>query len=130
MSQPVFLDESERAAAPRHTIEVHGVSEALLQRLDERARESGIDRSQVIQAILSKELGNQETETATSSFDAVLAPIRQGFAEGGLSEDEATGLLEEGLRAVRQLKRSGNSHSNAREASTQQRAVETGQNGH
>ncbi|MDQ2732559.1 MAG: hypothetical protein M3Y56_12950 [Armatimonadota bacterium] len=102
MSQSLLLDESGGADSHEYTIEVHGISRAMLQRLDERARQSGSDRSQIIQWILAKELENEPTPLTMSPFDAALAPIRQGFSESGLSEDEATSLLEDGLRAVRQ----------------------------
>ena len=92
-------------------IEIHGISETLLQRLDQRARESGRDRSQVIQAILMKELGSGEKGPTSGSFDSVLAPIRQGFAESGLGEDDATALMNDGLRAVLQEKRTGKRRS-------------------
>ncbi|HET6385255.1 MAG TPA: hypothetical protein VFJ58_17825 [Armatimonadota bacterium] len=115
MSQSNSLEEPGGTACVEHTIEVYGISETLLQRLDQRARESGTNRSQVIQAILSKELGEEGTDPASRRFDAALAPIRQGFAENGLSEDEATALLEAGLSAVRQEKRSGNPHRQSRE---------------
>lgn len=108
MSQPIILDETSGATSPEHTIEVRGIPEALLERLDERARALGGDRSQIIQTILAKELGIGETDLTTSNLDTVLDPIRQGFAESGLSEDEATALLEDGLRAVRREKQLGN----------------------
>lgn len=84
-----------------HTVEVRGLSEEMLRRLDELALQRGGDRSQVIREILTRELGGDRHEMAGQSFDAALAPMRAGFAESGLSEAEAEALLDEGLRAVR-----------------------------
>ena len=131
MSQTLSVEEAGGTASPKQTIEVHGISDALLQRLDQRARESGRDRSQVIQAILTKELGGEDTEFTARSFEAALAPIRQGFAESGLSEDEATAMLEEGLRATRQNKRSGRAEpqSSTQQDDIKQVGTENGRNG-
>jgi hypothetical protein len=42
---------------------------------------------------------------AGKSFDAALAPLRAGFNESGMSEEEVEALLDEGLRAVRAERR-------------------------
>lgn len=42
---------------------------------------------------------------ADEPIDAVLSPFREGFAESGISEDEATALLDDGLKAVRAARR-------------------------
>jgi hypothetical protein len=95
-----LLDES----APRgaiYTVEVSGISEDLLQRLDARARERGSDRGEVIREIITRELVGVDPDIASQSFDAALASLRAGFAESGMSEAEAEELLDKGLRAVR-----------------------------
>ncbi len=110
MSEPgqTLTQERDGPGVPVYTIEVTDIPEDLLQRLDERARTTGRDRSQVIRELIARELGAEEPPLASHSFDAVLAPIREGFTESGLSEEEATDLLEAGLRAVRAEKRQAN----------------------
>lgn len=88
-----------------NTVEVSGISEQQLRRLDELARERGGDRSQVIRDIITRELGGEETDKASQSFDTALAPLRAGFAESGMSEEEAEALLDASLRAVRAERR-------------------------
>lgn len=47
-----------------------------------------------------------ETEhLASKSFDDILAPIRQGFAEGGMSEDEIIQMFEQAREDVYQESR-------------------------
>ena len=50
------------------------------------------------------ELEHENTFSTAQSFDTVLAPIRQGFAESGESEEELTALLEAGLRATHSVR--------------------------
>lgn len=99
------LIEESGQRAPMYTVEVSGISEQQLRRLDELARERGSNRSQVIRDILARELDGDPADMAIQSFDAALAPLRAGFAESGMSEEEAEALLDEGLRAVRAERR-------------------------
>ena len=92
-----------------YTLEVRDIPETWLQRLDARAREQGSDRSQILREILAKELDHENTLDTAQRFDVVLAPIRQGFAESGESEEELTALLETGLRATRLERRQNRS---------------------
>ncbi len=80
------------------TIEVT-VPDDLLRIIDERALERGSDRGQVIRDIIDGVLRNPTSSVQT--FDAILAPIRQGFAESGMSEHEALEMLQSELKAVR-----------------------------
>ena len=92
-----------------YNLEVRDIPETWLQRLDARAREQGSDRNQIIREILARELDHENTSGTAQGFDAVLAPIRQGFAESGESEEELTALLEAGLRATRLERRQNRS---------------------
>ena len=83
------------------TLEVSDIPETWLQRLDARAREQGRDRSQIVREILARELDHEDTPDRVRGFDVALAPIRQGFAESGESEEILTALLDEGLRSAR-----------------------------
>src|SRR5947207_1551175 len=103
MTEPgrALTQESGEERVPVYTIEVTDIPEDLLRRLDERARQNGSDRSRVVRDLIARELGEEGAELSGQSFDAALAPIREGFAASGLSEEDATQLLEEGLRVVR-----------------------------
>lgn len=93
---------TKRASRTRvQTIEVSGIPEEILRRLDERARERGSDRETVIRDLITRELGGDGSDLARKRFDAAAAPIRAGFAESGLTEEAAEALLDEGLRAIR-----------------------------
>ena len=87
-----------------HTIQVTEVPDDLLRRLNERARALGRDRSRVIVEILAEGLESNPSPDH-KTFDDVLAPIRRGFAESGMTEEEANELLENELRAVRAERR-------------------------
>ena len=80
---------------PRQIIEVD-MPEELLPLIDERARAQGSDRNRVIQEIVDREFRIQR-----KTFDEILSPIRQGFAESRMSEEEVKKLLESELEAVR-----------------------------
>jgi hypothetical protein len=84
-----------------YTVEVSGLSDALLKLLDERIRKRGGDRSDHIREFVEKGLAEEEARATGKSFDEVLASIRQGFAESGMDEDETLALFTEGLKAVR-----------------------------
>jgi hypothetical protein len=68
-------------------------------------RARGSDRSHVIRDIISRELGDGDAATAIESFEAALAPLRAGFAESGLTEQEVEVLLDDELRALRAERR-------------------------
>ena len=99
-----LIDET-LPTGPLYTVEVSGVSEEIIQRLDALARQRGSDRSQVIRDLITRELGSDVADMTGHSFDAALAPIRAGFAESGMSEAEAETLLDQELRAVRTARR-------------------------
>jgi predicted transcriptional regulator len=43
----------------------------------------------------------ERTVRAEEPIDTILAPFRQGFSESGMTEEEATNLLDTELKAVR-----------------------------
>ena len=87
------------------TIEVT-VPDDLLRLIDERVRARGSNRDQVIREIVYREL-REGGRAHINPFDEVLAPIREGFAESGMSEEETRKLLESETRAVRAERRAG-----------------------
>jgi len=70
----------------------------VVRRISERASKAGTDAEAYMAGII-------EREAVMQTFDEILAPVRQGFAESGLSEDEWTEIFEEELGAVREERR-------------------------
>jgi hypothetical protein len=72
----------------------------------ERARMSGRDISQYVHQVLTEHIrSGQSPETASKTFDEILAPVREGWQQGGMSEDEITALFVETRDEVRKERR-------------------------
>jgi predicted DNA-binding protein len=67
-----------------------------IQALSDIAREKGKTTEQYVYEILETQI------LASKSFDEILAPIRQGFKESGMSEDEITAMFEKARDEVYQ----------------------------
>jgi hypothetical protein len=67
-------------------VELKPEVEAMLQK---RAFDRGCDVAGYVERLIEKDV------LAAQSFDEILAPIRQGFQESGMSEDELDALFEE-----------------------------------
>ncbi len=67
-------------------VELKPEVEAMLHR---RALDRGCDIAGYVERLIEKDV------LAAQPFDAILAPIRQGFQESGMSEDELDALFEE-----------------------------------
>lgn len=67
-------------------VELKPEVEAILQK---RALDRGCDVAGYVERLIEKDV------LAAQSFDEILAPIRQGFQESGMSEDELDALFEE-----------------------------------
>lgn len=76
------------------TIEVTGLPAGTIDALEQIGRDRGKSAEELVQEIIQTEI------QAASSFDEILAPIRQGFKESGLSEEELDELFEEGREEV------------------------------
>ncbi len=66
------------------------------QRLEALASKSGQPLDVYVNALI---------ERTVAPIDTLLAPFRQGFSESGLTEEEATDLLDTELKAVRAERR-------------------------
>ena len=72
----------------------------------ERARKSGRDISQYVHQVLAEHIrSGQGSEAASKTFDEILAPVREGWRQGGMSEEEITALFEETRDEVRRERR-------------------------
>jgi hypothetical protein len=73
------------------------VSDDAKSALEQRARERGFtDAKHYVERLIQTDL------LAGKSFDEILAPIRQSFQEGEMSEDEITNLFEEAREEIYQ----------------------------
>jgi hypothetical protein len=74
--------------------------------LRERARTTGREISEYVHQVLAEHLrSGQSLEGASKTFDEVLAPIREGWQQSGMTEDEITALFEETRDEVRKERR-------------------------
>ena len=71
------------------TLEISGLTSETLAALNTLAVQKGKSAAEFVREMIEIEV------LSTKSFDDVLAPIRQGFAESGLSEDELDALFRE-----------------------------------
>ncbi len=72
----------------------------------EGARKSGRDISQYVHQVLTEHIrSGQGSETTSKTFDEILAPVREGWQQGGMSEEEITALFEETRDDVRKERR-------------------------
>jgi hypothetical protein len=78
------------------------LSEELLQRLDERAREvGGKDRAEYIRSLIQRDVeGN-------SSLDEILHPFRQEVKASGMSDEELASLFEDAREEAWQERQAG-----------------------
>jgi hypothetical protein len=79
------------------------------QGLLERARLSGAGVEEYVQRLIRKDLSSAATPDtpggSSLTFDQILAPMREGFARSGLTEDEIMRDFEEARQGVRQERR-------------------------
>ena len=55
----------------------------------------------------ARDPNGREAARPTTTFDAILAPVRKGWEESGLSEEAVDQLFDETRKAVRQRKSKG-----------------------
>jgi hypothetical protein len=70
------------------------------EKLRQRAAESGQTLEEFLQQLVEREArgsnGTPEAAPPTArTLDDILAPVRKGFEDSGLTEEELTGLFEE-----------------------------------
>jgi hypothetical protein len=98
---------SPAGSVPTHTIEAK-LSDDDLRRLDERARDAGIDRAECAGLLIRKGLepapAGSELPHARKTIDEIFAPVHREFAESGMTEEELYLLLEEAREEVWQEK--------------------------
>lgn len=82
------------------------------RKLREKASTEGLSLERYLERRLDELAGNglaTAPDAAPSrTFDDILAPVRQGFAESGMTEDELAELLRESREEVWREKKGGN----------------------
>lgn len=81
------------------TLEITEIPLELFKALGELAQQKGKSPADFVREMIEAEVW------AAHSFDEVLAPIRQGFKESGMTGEEAEVFLEDQLRQHRAEKR-------------------------
>jgi len=66
--------------------------------LREKAASAGVTLEVYLQKLAQRDAENGTPRAAT--LDEILAPVREGFAESGMGEDELTDLFEEAREEV------------------------------
>lgn len=88
-----------------YTIEVTGIPEDLLQRLDKWMREQGRDRSQFIREIIEEKLQEKEKPNSEKTFAEILAPLQQDFEATGMTDAELGDFVDAEIKAHRSERR-------------------------
>jgi hypothetical protein len=74
--------------------------------LRERARTSGRELPEYVRQVLKEQIRSiPDSATASKTFDQILAPVREGWRQSGMTEKEITALFEETRDEVRQERR-------------------------
>ncbi len=85
------------------TIELRPDEEQMLR---ERARTSGRELPEYVHHVLEEHIRSvSHPEAAPKTFDQILAPIREGWQQSGMTEEEITALFEETRDEVRKERR-------------------------
>lgn len=76
------------------------------QALRERARDSGRELPEYVHQVLDEHIRSiARPEAAPKTFDQILAPIREGWQQSGMTEEEITALFKETRDEVRNERR-------------------------
>lgn len=81
------------------TLEITEIPIETFKALDEIAQQNGKSPADFVREMIEVEV------LAAKPFDEILAPIRQGFAESGMTGEEAEAFLEDQLKQHRAERR-------------------------
>lgn len=81
-----------------HTIQVDGLTDEVLSRLDDRAREIGVARNAYVRRLIERAVAPQDAWTPLAEL---LAPSHDYTEAQGISEDEIERFFKEELAAKR-----------------------------
>src|SRR5262249_61469118 len=81
------------------TIELRPEDELVLR---ERARTSGRELPEYVRRVLEEHIRSiPRPEAAPGTFDQVLAPVREGWRQGGMTEEEIDARFQRELEEIR-----------------------------
>jgi hypothetical protein len=81
----VALNDNKKNVAMERTIEVAGISDELLARLDQRARQIGVDRNSYVRKLIDRAVA---PPSSAATLAELLAPIHDFTEAHGISEAE------------------------------------------
>lgn len=81
------------------TLEITDIPLEIFKALGEKARQKGKSPAALVRELIEVEV------LAAQSFDEILAPIRQGFKESGMTGEQAEAFLEDQLQQHRAERR-------------------------
>jgi hypothetical protein len=84
------------------TIEIGGLSDELLNRLDERASQVGVERGSYVRHLIERAVASP---SSTASFSELLEPVHNYTDAHGLSEQEIEQFFSEQLTDSRRERR-------------------------
>src|SRR5437879_2517380 len=89
-----------------HTIEVVGISDDLLSKLDERASQIGVDRSSYVRRLIERAVSPPST---AGTLGELLAPVHDYTEARSISEIEIEELFSRALAESRRTRRGSES---------------------
>jgi hypothetical protein len=84
------------------TIEIGGISDELLARIDQRARQIGVDRNSYVRKLLERAVGPPSSATTLAEL---LGPLHDFTEAHGMSQAEIERFFAEQLAAARHQRR-------------------------
>ena len=85
-------------SAQTETIEITGLPKGTIEALKELCRSKGKSAGEYLRTLVEAEILSEQ------SFAEILAPIREGFRQSGMTEEQLDALFEEARRKVHQEK--------------------------
>jgi len=82
--------------AQAETIEITGLPEGTREAIKELSQSKGKSSDEYLRTLIEAEILSQQT------FAEILAPIREGFRESGMTEEQLDAFFEEARRKVHQ----------------------------
>jgi len=83
-------------SAQTETIEITGLPEGTSEAIKALSRSKGKSTEEYLRTLIEAEILSEQT------FAEILAPIREGFRESGMTEEQLDTLFEEARRKVHQ----------------------------
>ena len=91
---------------PNHTIEITGISDDLLERLDASVLMHGGDRSEYIRKLIERGLEEEQALHAQMIIAEILSPVHEYSRRMGYTDDELGEFVDTEIEAYRVERRS------------------------